>query len=213
MHWKLKRGKRVMTGRCIACHKAADRAYRQSPAGKATQKRQNHSAAGKAARARFNKTEKRTAIVKKYDRSDKGKALNDRKNRKKRKNLMVKVLEAINQGIYRSQKLNYSSSRLQNVGISDWPALKLHIELQFTGGMTWDNRGQKNSEWHIDHIIPVKSYLDSGHEMDIERCSNFKNLRPMWGVLNRKKGSKLPSIDEAPPRECWPVAWNGIWPH
>ena len=76
--------------------------------------------------------------------------------------------------------------------------LKIHIENQFTSGMTWDNHG----EWHIDHIKSVSNFSDDTPASVVNELSN---LRPMWstsrtienvfylGNLNKSKYDKLNS--------------------
>ncbi len=60
-----------------------------------------------------------------------------------------------------------------------------HIESQFKDGMSWGNR----SEWHIDHIKPVKAFLDEG-VTDIKIINALSNLKPLWASENLAKGSK-----------------------
>lgn len=58
--------------------------------------------------------------------------------------------------------------------------LKLHIELLFTEGMSWNNHGK----WHIDHIKPVSSF-------DLETSPSIvnalSNLQPLWASDNLSK--------------------------
>lgn len=58
--------------------------------------------------------------------------------------------------------------------------LKLHMELLFTEGMTWDNHG----EWHIDHIKPLSSFNKETHPSVVNALSN---LQPLWAKDNRDK--------------------------
>jgi hypothetical protein len=64
--------------------------------------------------------------------------------------------------------------------------LKKHLESQFTGGMCWENYGQKG--WHIDHIIPLSSAKNN--EEVYELC-HYTNLQPLWCEENYKKGKKI----------------------
>lgn len=61
-----------------------------------------------------------------------------------------------------------------------------HIESLWLEGMSWDNR----SDWHIDHIIPVKYFMDKGVR-DISAINALSNLRPLWAKDNISKGSKV----------------------
>jgi hypothetical protein len=63
---------------------------------------------------------------------------------------------------------------------------KLHIEQQFTLGMSWNNR----SEWHIDHIIPL-SFARS--EQELLLLNHYSNLRPFWSNDNQVKAGSLTS--------------------
>ena len=60
----------------------------------------------------------------------------------------------------------------------------LHIESQFTDGMTWDNR----SDWHIDHIKPLSLFIKEG-ETDPSIMNALSNLKPLWAKDNLEKGA------------------------
>ena len=81
------------------------------------------------------------------------------------------------------QKYTKNSRIFEILGCS-WEKLKIHIELQFTDGMTWENR----SDWHIDHIIPIASAIT---EEDVIRLNHYTNLRPLWAKDNLAKGAKM----------------------
>ncbi|MGO8211836.1 hypothetical protein ACC782_33690 [Rhizobium ruizarguesonis] len=66
--------------------------------------------------------------------------------------------------------------------------LVLHLERQFSEGMSWENMGK----WHIDHRVPKSSFKYISPE-----CEGFKaawaitNLQPLWAVDNLRKHAKL----------------------
>ena len=65
----------------------------------------------------------------------------------------------------------------------------VHIESQFTSGMTWDNQGKGDDEWQIDHIIPFVAFDTSNRDEQFIVCW-YQNLQPLWGPDNRSKGGK-----------------------
>jgi hypothetical protein len=60
-----------------------------------------------------------------------------------------------------------------------------HISKLFLKGMSWDNYG----EWHIDHIKPIKVFIDEGIT-DPKIINTLSNLQPLWAKDNLKKGAK-----------------------
>jgi hypothetical protein len=65
--------------------------------------------------------------------------------------------------------------------------LMVHLEKQFTEGMTWENYGQ----WHVDHIRPIASFnFTSPEDEDFKACWSLDNLQPLWGPDNLFKGSR-----------------------
>ena len=64
--------------------------------------------------------------------------------------------------------------------------IKKHITSMFTDGMSWDNYGK----WHIDHIKPIKAFLDEG-VTDPKIINSLENLQPLWAFDNISKGCKL----------------------
>jgi len=60
----------------------------------------------------------------------------------------------------------------------------VHIEAQFTEGMTWDNYGK----WHFDHKLPLGKKGLTEEEI-IERLE-FTNVQPLWATDNIRKGNK-----------------------
>lgn len=68
---------------------------------------------------------------------------------------------------------------------TDWQNLKLHIEIRFTEGMTWNNYG----EWEVDHIMPLA--IAKTKESLAPLC-HYTNLQPLWAKDNREKHCKIP---------------------
>ena len=64
--------------------------------------------------------------------------------------------------------------------------LKLHLEKQFTDGMSWENYG----DWHVDHIRPCCSFDLTDPEQQRE-CFNYTNLQPLWARDNLAKGGSF----------------------
>jgi len=59
--------------------------------------------------------------------------------------------------------------------------LQVHLEKQFTDGMSWENYG----EWHIDHIRPISSFnIESIDDDDFKLCWSLENLQPLWAIEN-----------------------------
>jgi hypothetical protein len=66
--------------------------------------------------------------------------------------------------------------------------LMIHLEKQFTEGMTWDNYG----EWHVDHKVPMTSFnFETTEDKEFKLCWSLENLQPLWGSDNLSKGTKI----------------------
>jgi len=76
------------------------------------------------------------------------------------------------------------------VGYSE-QELRGHLERQFLRGMSFESYG----EWHIDHIIPLASFVIEGpDDPSFKRAWALTNLRPMWAADNIRKGDKVQTL-------------------
>lgn len=66
--------------------------------------------------------------------------------------------------------------------------LKLHLEKQFVGKMSWKNYGRRG--WHIDHIKPC-SLFDLTNLNEQKVCFHYTNLQPLWAKDNLVKSDKF----------------------
>ena len=72
--------------------------------------------------------------------------------------------------------------------------LRVHLQKQFTRGMSWKNYGKV---WHIDHIIPCAKFdLTDPRQQLI--CFNYLNLRPCFALENIRKGKKILAPAQVP---------------
>lgn len=86
-------------------------------------------------------------------------------------------------------KDNYKTgSAVSDLGCSI-SELKIHLESKFQDGMTWENWGNKEGCWSIDHIIPLSRFKLSNRNEYIKAC-NYMNLQPLWHIDNLIKGDK-----------------------
>lgn len=82
-----------------------------------------------------------------------------------------------------------SKSTIELLGCSI-EEFKTHIEQQFKEGMSWDNYGNKKTDWSLDHILPCSKF-NLTNEQEQRDCCNYKNLQPMWHIENIKKSNKV----------------------
>lgn len=93
----------------------------------------------------------------------------------------------------RSLRSGKGGKRLEEITGYSASDLRVHLERQFTKGMTWERF--MAGEIHIDHIIPMSSFsADSIESEDFKACWSLSNLRPMWAEQNLKKGAKRQTL-------------------
>lgn len=61
--------------------------------------------------------------------------------------------------------------------------LKLHLELFWDKGMNWDNYGNKEGQWSLDHAVPLSNFNLTNRQQFLE-ANHFSNLQPMWHTEN-----------------------------
>ena len=81
--------------------------------------------------------------------------------------------------VIRRLKLSKSDYTNNLLGYSDLD-FKLHIESQFIGDMSWENK----NTFEIDHIIPISSFIEN---TPLNIVSSLDNLKPMDPIENLKK--------------------------
>lgn len=66
------------------------------------------------------------------------------------------------------------------------------LEMQFKPGMSWDNHGNGEGCWHIDHKVPVMYKGDGEVTLDVvkERL-HYRNTHPLWASENLSKSNKF----------------------
>ena len=84
----------------------------------------------------------------------------------------------------RIRKITKRNNTINIVGCSP-EFLKIHIENQFTEGMSWELLGQ---HIHIDHKIPLSS---AKTDEEIYQLCHYTNLQPLWAFDNLSKGDKI----------------------
>jgi hypothetical protein len=83
------------------------------------------------------------------------------------------------------KKQGYSKkSRTYEILGCTFEEFKIHLEKQFTEGMSWGNMGK----WHLDHIHPVSLAKD---EEEIIKLNHYTNFQPLWAIDNIRKSNKI----------------------
>lgn len=63
-----------------------------------------------------------------------------------------------------------------------------YIEGLWTEGMSWENYGNTEESWSLDHIKPLSSF-DLLDEEQLKECCHYTNLQPLWHMDNVRKGN------------------------
>ena len=55
-------------------------------------------------------------------------------------------------------------------------------------------KGNKNDDWHLDHIFPIKAFIDNGIK-DLKLINSLDNLQPISSVKNLSKGDRYDQLE------------------
>lgn len=117
---------------------------------------------------------------------EKNKELLSQKIKDKKKNDPVyKLIDSIRTLIWNSiKKRGFSkNSKTESILGCTFDKFMMHIEEQFSEGMSWENHG----EWHLDHKTPI-SWADT--ESMVYELNHYTNFQPLWAYDNISKGNK-----------------------
>jgi len=131
----------------------------------------------------------------------------DRRNERRNKRyyedveyrLRTNISNSINIVIDKIKKAEFVKGKQRVFGRLPYNALELkeHLESQFEEWMTWENWGQGEGCWSIDHIHPQsKLPYDSLEHPNFQKCWALDNLRPLCAIENIKKNNKILDNDE-----------------
>lgn len=111
--------------------------------------------------------------------------------KRRNNNILFKLISNIRHRIGNSIKNGgfKKSSRTASILGCTFEEFQIHIENQFTDGMTWVNYGL----WHLDHIYPVSMAESEDHLLQLNHYTNFQ---PLWAEENIRKSNKV--IDNQP---------------
>ena len=103
-------------------------------------------------------------------------------NYRLKKNIRSRISHAI--------KNNSKSDHTQKLLGCNIDQFKSYLQSLFTEGMSWDNYGNKERQWSIDHIIPC-DHFDLSDPIEQQRCFHYSNCQPLWHIDNIKKNNKI----------------------
>tara|TARA_B100001250_G_C19789864_1_gene785950 strand:- start:745 stop:1668 length:924 start_codon:yes stop_codon:yes gene_type:complete len=73
---------------------------------------------------------------------------------------------------------------------------RVHLESKFEDGMNWDNYGQRNGCWVVDHILPFSRYKEF-EDLSMEDVCLYMNVQPKWAPENNEKSNSIvKEVDE-----------------
>lgn len=166
------------------CGKYKDKIYYRGECKDCNSKMQS---SDQTAQIKYRNSENGRAIKAAYKKTREYKNYDNKYRQEKRKNdplfkckynLRDRLRKALN-----AKKWNKNTKFNEYIGCS-LEEVKMHLELQFQLGMTWNNHG----EWEIDHIIPLSS-AKTPEEM--YKLCHYSNLQPLWAKDNLKKSNKI----------------------
>jgi hypothetical protein len=137
--------------------------------------------------------EKWNEYIKEYREKNKDKIRQIKRNYEKTRKAndpLYKLISNFRTAIYQVLKENRVDKNQSYFDVLQYTPEQLivHLEKQFTEGITWENYG----EWHVDHKQPISSFnIQEMGDSEFMKCWSLENLQPMWGEENIRKSNKI----------------------
>jgi len=113
-----------------------------------------------------------------------------RHNFRRKTDINFKLKSYLRTRIYCAIKKNQKvGSAIRDLGCTG-EELKQYLESKFKERMSWNNWGNKEGQWSIDHIVPLSSFDLTVREQFLKAC-HYTNLQPLWHIDNLRKGNRV----------------------
>lgn len=171
-----------LQARCAECGSKRASAYQAANRDRLTERHREWVA---------NNRERHSAWMAAYRQRPERKALHARRAAAARATVSGQLKNRIATRLYHVLRGGKGGSRTE--ALVGWTIAELrgHLERQFLKGMSWENMG----EWHIDHILPLSSFVIEGpDDPELRRAWALTNLRPLWAADNIRKGARVETI-------------------
>lgn len=127
--------------------------------------------------------------------------------RQNSKTINFKIISNIRQRIKNKLKLYFlkKNNKTEKYLGCNILQFKKHIENQFSSKinrlnkkihMNWENYGNNEDQWCLDHILPCASFYFL-EESEVYKCFHYTNYQPLWNNENYLKGDLLPDGSRA----------------
>jgi hypothetical protein len=170
--------------RNVGGKKVADKKYREKNKEKLSKKHKDWYE---------NNKEKWNEYIKEYREKNRDKIKQLKRNYEKTRKTndpLYKLISNFRTAIYQVLKENRVDKNQSYFDVLQYTPEQLivHLEKQFTEGITWENYG----EWHVDHKLPISSFnIQKMGDSEFMKCWSLENLQPMWGEENIRKSNKI----------------------
>lgn len=133
--------------------------------------------------------------IREYNKTDKGREIQRKQMAKCRENVQFRIAGQCRSRICDAIKGNRKAGPTEELIGCTINELMIHLESQFTDGMSWDNWGNGFGKWNMDHMAPCASFDLSDPEQQ-KKCFNYSNMRPLWAIENSAKNSIVDGVKQ-----------------
>ena len=100
----------------------------------------------------------------------------------------ARLRSSVRSRAYKLLRVSSQNYSLKSLGYT-WETLLAHLE-------SFENFKflQESNDWHIDHVFPIKAFLDYG-VFEVKLINSLSNLQPLSGLENLRKGSAYNKAD------------------
>ena len=176
-YYKDKAHKDGVRSSCKACCSSAAKKYYRSDKGQTTLAEYNKSDARKLSLARYSSSDKGKAIKKKYSLTEKGRVAKTRHRKRVRSTAEGKARHLYHQRQREARKINATPP---------WLNEKHQSAIKEVYSLSAKRTESTGIEWHVDHIIPLRSKSVSGLHVPW-------NLQVITATENIKKSNNFNS--------------------
>lgn len=145
-------------------------------------------------RWRESNSEAKSASAKRWHAANRERTTERLRNRRREDpqvNLATKIRNRISGAIRRCQRGSEKAGATISLLGCSFNEFKVHIERQFTRGMTWEKL--MKGEIHLDHIRPISSFDLTDPEQQAD-AFNYLNVMPLWAKANLSKSNRITTL-------------------